>query len=313
MAAETGQLIVQFEGQIIQTVPLTQAPITLGRAPEVDLTLPHPRVSRAHAEVRATPQGVILTDLGSANGTFFGEERLQPNQPRTLTAGMSFRVGPYEITYHTAQPSQSTQPTSSLEDEQASKPQRSVYAVEATSTLKMAPLSAPQALPPVQRPPHPASESIYSHFLPDLFQENDFLQRFLQIFEDIWEPLEQRQDHIELYFDPRTCPASFLPWLASWLGLSFNAHWPEARRRRLLTQAIDLYKWRGTPYGLTRMLEVCTGLIPTITENPLEPFVFRISITLPPEASDHAVDRNLIEDLIQLHKPAHAGYILEIH
>src|SRR5437764_5528505 len=90
----------------------------------------------------------------------------------------------------------------------------------------------PQPANPAPRSEAEEPDSIYRRYLPDIFQENDFLRRFLHIFEDIWEPLEQRQDYIAMYFDPHTCPTSFLPWLASWLNLPFNAHWPEARRRR---------------------------------------------------------------------------------
>src|SRR5205807_6447131 len=108
----------------------------------------------------------------------------------------------------------------------------------------------PQPIKAVSRRPLDEPESIYRQYLPDIFQENDFLRRFLRIFEDIWEPLEQRQDHIEMYFDPHTCPASFLPWLASWFDLSLNMHWPEARMRGLLAEAMDLYSLRGTNYGL---------------------------------------------------------------
>lgn len=49
--------------------------------------------------------------------------------------------------------------------------------------------------------------SRYLEFLPRVFADNDFLRGFLLIFESMWEPLEWRQDHIDLYFDPRTCPA----------------------------------------------------------------------------------------------------------
>jgi len=145
-----------------------------------------------------------------------------------------------------------------------------------------------------------------------MFQENDFLRRFLRIFEDIWEPLEQRQDHIELYFDPHTCPESFLPWLAGWLDLPLNARWPVARQRHLLSQAMELYSWRGTRYGLLRMIEVCTGLTPEIRDSTSQPFVFHVRITLPPGTAREALDIGLIEELIQVHKPAHAGYTLEV-
>jgi pSer/pThr/pTyr-binding forkhead associated (FHA) protein len=69
-----GYIIVRFEGNVIQTIPLTRTAITIGRSPEVGISLPHPLISRAHAQVRLDAQGLILADLGSSNGTFIGEE-----------------------------------------------------------------------------------------------------------------------------------------------------------------------------------------------------------------------------------------------
>lgn len=313
MQGENGQIIVRFEGNVIQTIPLTRTAITIGRAPDVGISLPHPLISRAHAEVRLDAQGLILTDLGSSNGTFIGEERLAPQQPRILTDRMSFRIGPYQLIYQAAQSPQAPEAWVEVQDEQRETdtiPTQQPATRREAPAPAMVPSRVPQAVSPVPRPRAQVTQSVYSRYLPGLYQENDFLQRFLSIFEDIWEPLEQRQDHIEMYFDPRTCPVSFLPWLASWLGLTFNPHWPEARRRRLLAQAMDLYRWRGTRYGLIRMIEVCTGLTPVIIENPLEPFVFRIRIT---GTSENAVDKEFIEELIRIHKPAHAGYILEVN
>jgi phage tail-like protein len=151
--------------------------------------------------------------------------------------------------------------------------------------------------------------SAYLEDLPVIYQANEFLGRFLLLFEAIWEPLEQRQDNIHMYFDPRTCPPAFLPWLGGWLDVDDQARWPEARLRRLLAEAMDLYHWRGTRYGLTRMLELCTGLSVAITEDAAVPFQFRVKVRLP---SDGSVGTPLIEHLLQVHKPAHAGYILEI-
>ena len=73
--------------------------LSIGRGPESGLPLPHALVSRRHAELRTGPQGPILTDLGSSNGTFIGKERLLPNQPRVLVDGAVFRIGPYTLTY----------------------------------------------------------------------------------------------------------------------------------------------------------------------------------------------------------------------
>jgi phage tail-like protein len=176
------------------------------------------------------------------------------------------------------------------------------------------PPAPPRPTYPMPRPEGPRSR--YLRYLPGLYQENEFLSRYLLIMETIWEPLEQREDHIGMYFDPRTTPAPFLGWLGSWLDLALNAHWPESRRRRLLEEAMDLYRWRGTSYGLTRMIEVCTGLTPEVVDlssdgdgSRLQPFVFRVRLTIPPGSG---VDRDLIESLVQAHKPAHAGYLLEV-
>jgi phage tail-like protein len=167
----------------------------------------------------------------------------------------------------------------------------------------------PERLPVRYTAPPDGLDSRYLRYLPSIFQENEFLGRYLRIFETIWEPLEWRQNHINLYFDPRTCPPSLLPWLAGWLDLAVNPYWPEARVRRLIAEAADLYRWRGTAYGLKRLIEVVTGLTPTITEHPAQPFVFHVSLVIPPGSE---VDATLIDDLVRTHKPAHAGYILDI-
>ena len=315
MLAQTGQLLIQFEGQVIQTLPLNMPVLSIGRGPESGLPLSHALVSRRHAELRLGPQGPILTDLGSSNGTFIGNERLLPNQPHVLVDGTTFRIGPYQLTYRVPKlAAHAWEP----EDEQEPAAELTTVALPSAPVPIPVPVRAPilpgppQPAKPAPRSPAEEPDGLYRRYLPDIFQENDFLRRFLHIFEDIWEPLEQRQDHIAMYFDPRTCPASFLPWLASWLNLPFNPHWPEARRRRLLAQAMELYSWRGTRYGLVRMIEVCTGLTPVITESLSQPFVFHIRITLPPGWPGETIDKALIEELIQAHKPAHAGYVLEV-
>jgi phage tail-like protein len=306
----TSQLIVQLEGKVIQTLPLDMPVIRIGRTPENGLSLSHQMVSRSHAELRMDAQGLTITDLGSSNGTFIGTQRLLPNQPHILTDGTTFRIGPFLLTYQASQPASQLQES---EDEQQPLQEPAEVVAVPIEVSPPALQQVPQPIKPVPTRPLDEPDSIYRRYLPDIFQENDFLRRFLRIFEDIWEPLEQRQDHIEMYFDPHTCPVSFLPWLASWLNLPFNPHWPEARHRRLLAQAMELYSWRGTRYGLERMIEVCTGLTPEIRNSSSQPFVFHIRVTLTPGASSEILDKDLIEELIQAHKPAHAGYILEVN
>jgi hypothetical protein len=48
---------------------LGTGPLVIGRLPECDIVLTDPNVSRRHAEVRRVGDTVVVTDLGSTNGT----------------------------------------------------------------------------------------------------------------------------------------------------------------------------------------------------------------------------------------------------
>jgi phage tail-like protein len=314
MTDETRRLIVQRGENIMQTVALDRPVLTIGRTPENGLSLVDTLVSRHHAELRLEPEGVTLTDLQSSNGTFVEGSRIPPNQPRLLANGARIQIGPFLLTYQVGGASERGEKSEGGDGAKSvaamveAPPLQPLKAMQPVQELARAPMQLPRATLPAPVASGPAS--MYIESLPVIYADNDFLARFLLLFQNVWEPLEQRQDHIEMYFDPRTSPANFLPWLASWLDLSFNQHWPETRRRRLLAEASDLYRWRGTRYGLVRMIEVCTGITPEVTDNPSQPYVFDVKISLP---KDGDIDKNLIEELIQAHKPAHAGYRLEVH
>ncbi len=292
---DAGVVTATLEGTLVQRLLVTDDPITIGRLPDNRLVLPHPHVSRRHAEIRRDRTGLVVTDLGSSAGTLVDGQRLLANQPVLLNEGLRVRIGPYELSYVPA-----------------------AAGVRAPAAPPAAPArpeprtpSTPTVVP--GRPTYPVllpvtPQSRYLDHLPAIFQENDFLGRMLLINEAIWEPLEQRQDHLAMYFDPITSPAEWLSFLAWWVGLTLNDHWPEPRRRRLVLEAMDLYRWRGTAFGLARALEVCTGLPVTVTEEPA-PYVCRVRVAIPPDSD---ISPAFIEELVRLHKPAHVGYVLEV-
>jgi ABC-type multidrug transport system ATPase subunit len=73
-------------------------PVLLGRDPRsADVLLPHPHVSRAHARLDLGPDGVSLTDLGSANGTFRNGRRVA--RAERLRPGDRIDVGPYTLAF----------------------------------------------------------------------------------------------------------------------------------------------------------------------------------------------------------------------
>lgn len=79
--------------------------------------------------------------------------------------------------------------------------------------------------------------------------------------------------------------------------------------RQALAEATTLLRWRGTIYGLERLIEVFTGLTPHISERPDQPYVFHVSMLVP---AGMVLDEAQVDALIRAHKPAHAGYTLEV-
>jgi phage tail-like protein len=172
--------------------------------------------------------------------------------------------------------------------------------------------------PQAWSPPGAATlRSSYLDYLPGIYSGNDFLARYLLIFETIFEPVSRTVGNIPDYFDPNIAPSDVLPWLGSWLGLLLDERWPDARRRELIRSAADLYRWRGTRRGLEQFIRVYTGISPEITEPSLSEisasrdlaFRFTVRLTIPVGVD---VDRDLLEQIIDLEKPAFAAGTLEI-
>lgn len=56
-------------------------------------------------------------------------------------------------------------------------------------------------------------------------------------------------------WDPESCPASLLPWLAWSLQVdSWDADWSDDTRRAVIRGAIDVHRRKGTPWAIKRAL-----------------------------------------------------------
>lgn len=64
-----------------------------GRAPGLDVQLTDTSVSTAHFELRLAPEGVLLRDLGSTNGTWLGKARLTHGTVSLFDGAVYERLG----------------------------------------------------------------------------------------------------------------------------------------------------------------------------------------------------------------------------
>jgi transcriptional regulator with GAF, ATPase, and Fis domain len=64
--------------------------VRIGAQPGLDITVKDPAMSREHLAIRNTDQGLLLTDLGSTNGTYIGDIRIERV---CVQGGVTFRIG----------------------------------------------------------------------------------------------------------------------------------------------------------------------------------------------------------------------------
>src|SRR5438094_4663517 len=85
-------------------VALGSGATTVGRAPDNDLVLHQPSISRHHARLDVGAGGVSVVDLGSANGTMVNGAELDPRIPRALAPGEAVTIGPYSLVLRLPRP-----------------------------------------------------------------------------------------------------------------------------------------------------------------------------------------------------------------
>lgn len=303
-----------------------------GRQVGVDILLEHPLVSRRHGQFDLDGGSLTLTvtDLASSNGTVVNGSPIPPNAPMRLNDSDVVQVGPFTLAVVVTQiaapppppppepePIPEPDPIPEPEPQPESMPEPAREPTPPPSLTASPP--SPPSLPPTPvmengRSPHPdlpPGLDRHSHqlidYLPGIYH-TDFMSRYLAIFESILVPIQWNIDNFDLFLSPGTAPGEFLQWLAGWFDVVFNDSWTEAQRRTFLQNAHQFFARRGTRWALTRLLEIYLGVAPEIddTSSKLDPFTFAVNIPL----RENQVKRNLIERLIDLHKPAHTTYKL---
>jgi phage tail-like protein len=166
--------------------------------------------------------------------------------------------------------------------------------------------------------------------LPAIYRQDAFVGRYLKAFEKLLlgiddgvllggvapPALEAQIDGLASTFDAHGAPKDFLPWLSSWLALSIRADLSESQQRDFLANIAQRYRYRGTLQNLTDLLTLFSAGRPVVTEDAAA-HAFTVTIFLPPvnsRARQEQVDRQLkiAHALIELEKPAHTVYTLEV-
>ncbi len=95
-------VVFYIAGEVQPLIVRGRSEIILGRKVEgqpsdvVDMTPYHGHllgVSRRHARLKISPEGALIEDLGSTNGTWLNEKRLTPDASFVVTSGDQIRLG----------------------------------------------------------------------------------------------------------------------------------------------------------------------------------------------------------------------------
>ena len=84
----------------IQTFPLEDPNISIGRSSGNTIALENSTISRYHISITREQNQVFITDMDSANGTFVDGTKLTDNQPRPLQDGEEILIGNLRIIFH---------------------------------------------------------------------------------------------------------------------------------------------------------------------------------------------------------------------
>ena len=89
------KLVVLAGAKQGQEIPLKKDKFLIGRAKECALRAGSEAISRRHCAIVRSGERVTVRDLGSRNGTFVNDERIEKDVP--LTVGDELRVGPLKF------------------------------------------------------------------------------------------------------------------------------------------------------------------------------------------------------------------------
>lgn len=90
------EIIVKYEDKIIERVVTEKKRVTIGRTQDNDIILNNRGVSRKHAQIEFNPNGAVIIDNESLNGTFVNNRKVNEE---FLRDNDQITIGKFNLTY----------------------------------------------------------------------------------------------------------------------------------------------------------------------------------------------------------------------
>jgi hypothetical protein len=98
------QAVVGLIGRVFPLVKgkySSPGPISVGRTPDNDVTIPESSISARHCFLRVLGAEISLTDAGSTNGTLVNGVKLAAKKAQTVVEGDVITLGRFNLGFHT--------------------------------------------------------------------------------------------------------------------------------------------------------------------------------------------------------------------
>lgn len=107
-----------------------------------------------------------------------------------------------------------------------------------------------------------------TNFLPEIYrdEENSFLERYLAIFQSLYEDMEEKIDHAAESYTPENPDHDFLKWLSDRFCIRSADLWNEEQLRYILKNAPRIYRNIGTKSVIIELCELYLGCRAEILE-----------------------------------------------
>lgn len=100
-----------------------------------------------------------------------------------------------------------------------------------------------------------------TNFLPEIYrdEENSFLERYLAIFQSLYEDMEEKIEHAAESYTPENSDHDFLRWLSDRFHIRSADIWNENQLRYILKNAPRIYRHIGTKAVIVELCELYLG------------------------------------------------------